>query len=174
MSNPSWETSPRHLMSGGVRYFKNRGDGIWNTKTLVRSELSAPRSACEESHLAAVSSFAGVPERRDPLGITSKLMVICQPGGLNEKGIILRNLESPQEAPTLAAGLAGSRRWLRWKRRAMEVGVALPDATILVRGLNRITKNIIENHKELNFRISLAKTTLMVESIPTEETVHQL
>ena len=54
------------------------------------------------------------------------------------------------------------------------MGVALPDATILVRGLNKITKRILENNKELNFRISLAKTTLMVESIPQLSTVHQL
>ena len=52
--------------------------------------------------------------------------------------------------------------------------MALPDATILVRGLNRITKKILENNKELNFTISLAQTTSMVESIPREETVHQL
>ena len=84
-------------------------------------------------------------------------MVIFQPGGLSEKGIILRNLENPQEAGSLAAALQALRRWLQWKRRAEEVGVALPDATILVRGLNKITKRILENNKELNFRISLAK-----------------
>ena len=46
-----------------------------------------------------------------------------------------------------------------------------------MRGLNCITKKILENNKELNFRISLAKTaktTLMVESIPREETVYRL
>ncbi len=109
-----------------------------------------------------------------PLGIVSKLMVIYQPGGLSEKGIILRNLENPQEAASLSAALQSLRRWLQWKRRAEEVGVALPDATILVRGLNKITKRILESNKELNFRISLAKTTLMVESVPQLGTVHQL
>eukprot|EP00434_Breviolum_minutum_P043255 symbB.v1.2.038547.t2/scaffold6043.1/size21519/1 len=152
-------------------------------KPVASEELSAPRWSRLERRATSLL-LAALPESQKeemiatktlhPLRITSKLMVIYQPGGLSEKGIILRNLESPQEAPTLAAGLAGLRRWLRWKRRAMEVGVALPDATILVRGLNRITKKILENHKELNFRISLAKTTLMVESIPREETVHQL
>ena len=73
-----------------------------------------------------------------------------------------KGLGSPQEAASLGAVLTGLRRWLKWKTRAMEVGVALPDATILVRGLNRITR-IFENNNELNFRISLAKTTLMVE-----------
>lgn len=78
-----------------------------------------------------------------------------------------KGLESPQEAASLGAVLTGLRRWLRWKRRAMEVGVALPDATILVRGLNRI----IKNPNELNFPIS----TLMVEVIFFEKklTVHQ-
>ena len=35
-------------------------------------------------------------------------------------------------------------------------------------------KKVLEANKELGFRINLAKTTLMVESIPREETVHQL
>ena len=52
--------------------------------------------------------------------------------------------------------------------------VALPDASVLVKGLNRLVKKILETNKELGFRISLAKTTLMVESVPREETVHQL
>ena len=38
--------------------------------------------------------------------------------------------------------------------------------------LSRITKKILENNKEINFRISLAKTTSMVESIPRELAEH--
>ena len=108
-----------------------------------------------------------------PLGIISKLMVAYQPGGVSEKGIILRNLENPPEAATLAGALTSLRRWLRWKRRAEDVGVALPDATIMIKGINKITRKILENHKELNFRISLARTTLMVESVPRMTTVNK-
>ena len=97
---------------------------------MASEELSAPRWSRLERRATSLP-LAALPESQKeemiatktlhPLGITSKLMVIYQPGGLSEKGIILRNLESPQEAPTRAAGLAGLRRWLRWKRRAMEV-----------------------------------------------------
>lgn len=40
--------------------------------------------------------------------------------------------------------------------------------------LNKMMKKVVEGNKELNFRISLAKTTPMLESIPREETVQQL
>ena len=44
---------------------------------------------------------AGWKGELHPLGIIARLMVIYQPGGLSEKSIILKNLESPQkfEAP---------------------------------------------------------------------------
>ena len=109
-----------------------------------------------------------------PLSMITRLMTIYQPGGLSEKAIILKALEQPQEASCLSSALTGLRRWLRWKRRATEVQVALPDASVLVKGLNKLVKKVLENNKELGFRINLAKTTLMVESIPRAETVHQL
>ena len=110
----------------------------------------------------------------EPLSIVAKLMVTYQPGGLAEKSIVLRALESPDEAQTLPQALTMLRRWLRWKRRAQDVGVILPDPSVLVRGLNKMMKKVLDGNRELNFRISLAKTTLMVESVPREETVQQL
>ena len=110
----------------------------------------------------------------NPLGILSKLMVQYQPGGLSEKGIILKNLESPAEASSLSTALTSLRRWLRWKRRAEELGVAMPDPSVLVKGLNKITRKVLESHKELSFRVSLVKTNLLVESVPRPESVHQL
>ena len=110
----------------------------------------------------------------NPLGILSKLTVQYQPGGLSEKGIILKSLESPAEASTLSTALTSLRRWLRWKRRAEELGVAMPDPSVLVKGLNKITKKMFQSHKELSFRVSLVKTNLLVESVPRPESVHQL
>ncbi len=69
-----------------------------------------------------------------PLSMVTRLMTIYQPGGLSEKAIILKALEQPQEASCLSSALVGLRRWLRWKRRASEVQVALPDASVLVKG----------------------------------------
>ena len=55
----------------------------------------------------------------------------------------------------------------------MEVGVSIPDSSILMKGLGRLVRRIVNNHPELNFRLSLVKNSLMVETVPTLETVTQ-
>ena len=63
------------------------------------------------------------------------------------------------------------RRWLRWKRRAEELGVSIPDATILVKGLGRLMKKLSGIHADLNFRLQLTRNQLMVDTIPPQESV---
>ena len=70
-----------------------------------------------------------------PLKIITKLMTIYQPGGLQEKSVILKQLEDPGEAAGTSAAVAQLRKWLRWMRRAEDVNLSLPDASILMRGL---------------------------------------
>ena len=104
----------------------------------------------------------------------SALSIIChlyQPGGLGEKEMILRQLESPAEPTTLAESLQGLRKWTRWRARAMDLGVWEPDPFLLLKGLNRLTKRILEQHRDLSFRISLARSTLQVDSTPTSRSV---
>ena len=67
------------------------------------------------------------------ISILGKLMLSYQPGGLTEKAAILHALDSPEEAQNLTQAVMGLRRWLRWHRRAGEVGVVRPDATIQVK-----------------------------------------
>lgn len=74
------------------------------------------------------------------LGISAKGMVLYQPGGLAERQAILSEPGSPGEAQTVGAAIAALRRWIRWKRRAEELGVSVPDPTIVARGLSRLTK----------------------------------
>ena len=105
------------------------------------------------------------------LAVLSRLMTSYQPGGLSEKAAILSALDSPEEAQTLAQAVVGLRRWLRWHRRAGEVNVVRPDATIQVKGLGRLMKKVLRDHPDLGFRIQLAKTTLAIDTTPTETTV---
>ena len=92
------------------------------------------------------------------------LQILYQPGGLGEKEIILRNLESPPEAATLREAVLHLRRWMRWRLPAKDIGVAAPDPSVLVRGLNRLVKKVLEVNGGLRFRISLARSTLMLDS----------
>ena len=64
------------------------------------------------------------------LGILAKGMVLYQPGGLAERQAILSALESPAEAATVGIAITTLRRWIRWKRRAEELDVSVPDPTI--------------------------------------------
>ena len=78
-----------------------------------------------------------------PLKIVAKLMTIYQPGGLQEKTVILRQLEDPGEPANTAGAVSLLRKWLKWFRRAQDVGLSLPDASILVRGLTRLMRKVL-------------------------------
>lgn len=98
-------------------------------------------------------------------------MLLYQPGGLAEKELILRQLETPQECSSLSEAVQGLRRWSRWRRRASHLGVQEPDPFLLLKGLNRLTRKPLEQHRDLSFRISLARSTLQVDSTPTSRSV---
>ena len=53
--------------------------------------------------------------RLSAMAILCSLLVAYQPGGLAEKEPILRSLELPPEATSLADALTGLRRWTRWR-----------------------------------------------------------
>eukprot|EP00435_Cladocopium_sp_Y103_P038530 s827_g10.t1 len=105
--------------------------------------------------------------------IMAHLQILYQPGGLGEKETILRNLEMPPEAATLPEAVVQLRRWSRWRLRARDIGVAEPDASVLLRGLTRLVKKVLEAHADLRFRISLARSTLMLDSAPTAASVER-
>ena len=42
---------------------------------------------------------------------------------------------------------------------------------MLNRGLQRLTKKVLENNKDLNFKISLARSTLQVDTVPNYSTI---
>ena len=105
------------------------------------------------------------------VSILSRLMLSYQSGGLSEKSAILAALDSPEEAQNLAAAVSGLRKWLRWHRRAGEVGVTRPDATIQARGLSKLMRKVLRDNQDLGFRISLAKSSLHVDTTPTESSV---
>ena len=106
-----------------------------------------------------------------PLKIVCKLMTVYQPGGLHEKQVILQQLENPGEASSAATGVSSLRRWLRWLRRAEDVGLSLPDASILLRGLTRLMKKLLSGNPEMSFRSSLIRSTLQLDTIPNHGTV---
>ena len=105
--------------------------------------------------------------------ILCQLLVAYQPGGLAEKELILRSLELPPEAGNLQEAVMCLRRWTRWRRRALDLGVSEPDPFLLLKGLNRIIRKPLEANRDLSFRISLARSTLQVDATPTSTSITQ-
>eukprot|EP00434_Breviolum_minutum_P006947 symbB.v1.2.006133.t1/scaffold365.1/size219215/8 len=105
------------------------------------------------------------------LKIICYLLTVYQPGGLAEKELILRQLESPTEATSLGDAVQALRRWSRWRRRAGELGVLEPDPFLLLKGLTKIIRKPLEANRDLNFRVSLARSTLQVDATPTSKSV---
>ena len=108
------------------------------------------------------------------LAILAKLLNNYQPGGSHEKAAVLAALELPAEAVGIGEGTLGLRRWLRWKKRAEDMGLQLPDPSVLLRGLDRLVSKILAGNPTLQFRINLTRTTLMVDSVPTMSSIDQL
>ena len=51
------------------------------------------------------------------------------------------------------------------------MGVSIPDSSILMRGLSRLMKKLLSTHQELNFRLSLVRNALLVDMVPSLESV---
>ena len=105
------------------------------------------------------------------LGILAKGMVQYQPGGLAERTAILTALECPTEAPTVSAAIVTLRKWQRWKRRAEELKVSIPDPTILAKGLTRLVRKVAQGFPELSFRLQLVRSSLMVDAVPSHDSI---
>ena len=101
------------------------------------------------------------------LGILGRLMQNYQPGGAHEKAAVLAALENPIEATSVGEAISGLRRWVRWKRRATDISVALPDPTVLLRGLDKLVNRVLMGVPASQFRVNLSRTTLMIDSVPT-------
>ena len=107
------------------------------------------------------------------LGILATSMISYQPGGIGERGAILSALEGPAEATSISTAVAGIRKWIRWRRRALEIGASVPHATVLVRGLGKLLNKVLSQHQDLHFRLSLMRSELQIDTVPTPESVSQ-
>ena len=112
--------------------------------------------------------------RMSSFGILTHLLATYSPGGVSEKQTLLRNLEDPADISGIADAPNQLRRWLRWRRRATEIGAVPPDPTLQLKGLNKMTRKILDGNRELQFRISLVRSTLGVDTTPSDNNIEQL
>ena len=59
------------------------------------------------------------------------------------------------------------RRWMRWLRRAVDIELSLPDSTILLKEVSRLSRKVLQQQPKLQFRCSLIRKTLQLDTVPT-------
>ena len=104
-------------------------------------------------------------------GVLYRLHVLYQPGGAAERTAILRQLEGTPGGEGAHECITTLRKWRRYLQRADEMGVAIPDASILLRSVEVIIARTLDLHGEVKFRLSLVKNELQLQSRPTTDNV---
>jgi hypothetical protein len=82
-------------------------------------------------------------------------------------------LEEPPEIQNVLDTPQSLRRWLRWRNRAKEIGAIAPDPALQLKGLLRMTRKLLQAHRELQFRVSLVRSGLGVDTTPNDVNVEQ-
>ena len=96
------------------------------------------------------------------------ILTTYQPGGLRERSALLKYLTSPEPGKSITETLRGLRRWGRWRLRAHELGIGIPDATLLVGGLDTLTSTILQQYPDVLFRINTFRHMNNLDHVPTE------
>ena len=118
----------------------------------IRAELVAVR---------AMSSLAVV------------VAVLCryQPGGPNERANVLAFLVAPERPGSIDSGIATCRRWLRQLQQAKELGLMLPDATLLIKGADSLLGPVLTKSQQASFRLNSFRNERKLDYAPAFDSI---
>ena len=146
----------------------------------LSAELSAPRFYRLESRAVGML-MKSIPDsakqeviasrQMTTVSIIFRLLTIFQPGGMRERGILLSYLNSPGVASTPEEGVAMLRKWGRWISRARGMGASLPDASLLMAGLDQLSSQVLGSYPSIAFRLNLIRTEYRLDHVPEHDTV---
>ncbi|CAE7200213.1 RE1 [Symbiodinium microadriaticum] len=100
-----------------------------------------------------------------------RLFVLYQPGGSAERGTILRHLEGHSAGNDVYQCITALRKWRRYLQRAEDIGISVPDGSVLLKGVEAITAQALEALPDVKFRVALAKNDLQLHSRPEADSV---
>ncbi|CAE7641347.1 GIP [Symbiodinium necroappetens] len=175
-----WEGTLQDALSWYTKYSAASPLERLQLKPSSSQELHRPEWARGERRATAMMLSAvpqAVREEVIAMGSVTSLALLCklyavyQPGNLQERALVLQRLERPEECDTALQAVEALRKWTLWRRRASSIGIAEPDASVLVQGLDRITTKVVKANSELSFRVSLIRSTLQVDVCPSSQSV---
>ena len=105
--------------------------------------------------------------------ILFRLLTTYQPGGANEKALLLSHLTTTPVGKDLTALATSLRTWRRYFQRAVEIDTTLPDPTLMVRSLDGPTQGVAAADAQAAFRLSQMRAQLCLDEKPSQDTVYR-
>ena len=96
-----------------------------------------------------------------------------QPGGLLERSELLKGLTNLQVADCAATGVSVLQRWFRHLERARHMSVSVPDCSLLIDALDRMSGQVLEKHPTMLFRLHAIRMQLQLDTVPSMTTTEQ-
>ena len=95
-----------------------------------------------------------------------KLYTVYAPGGAAERASLLRQLETIPTTTSVVDLIANLRRWKKLASRAAEMGVALPDGSVLLMAIEAAVKGVVDSNRDMAFKLNMAKQELQLPYKP--------
>ena len=95
-----------------------------------------------------------------------RIYTLYQPGGAGERTTIVQKLQGGQQPKTVDECLQQLTAWPRWVQRCRDMGMAVPDGSVLAKGLTLLTSNTINQVPDAMFRTQLVRATLRIDQQP--------
>ena len=96
-----------------------------------------------------------------------RLYTLYQPGGAGERSVILQRLQGGDRPTTTEECLKQLRSWPRWLQRCQDMGMSVPDGTVLAKGLTNLANGAITQVPDAMFRTQLVRATLRIDQQPS-------
>ena len=106
--------------------------------------------------------------------ILFRVLCLFQPGGSTERSHLLSQLVSPSTCGSFGEAIKGLRKWQQGLQRAGEIHATLPDASLLLRGVDNSTSALLAAHPMIGFRVNAFRHQLAIDYNPTVASVVQL
>ena len=100
-----------------------------------------------------------------------KLYTVYAPGGTSERARLIRQLEAIPVNDSVMDAVVALRKWKKLVGRAQEMGVSLPDGSVLLMAVENSVKKIVDGHRDMSFKLSMAKQSLQLPHMPTQTSV---
>ena len=102
-----------------------------------------------------------------------RIQCLYQPGGSSERSMLLSHLVNPEVVKTVGSAVSMLRKWQQNFFRVKELHAALPDSSLLLKGVDHATSSLLVQNPLLGFRVNAFRSRVSLDYNPSVSTVLQ-